>query len=290
VCRTYDIVDADGEHFITMEYVDGEDLSSLLRRIGRLPQDKAIEISRQLCAGLAAAHDKGVLHRDLKPANVMLDGRGRVRITDFGIAALAEELHGKDVRSGTPAYMAPEQLKDGTASVRSDIYSLGMVMYELFTGREAFHAESLAQLENLRKTGSPATPSTIVRDIDPLVERVIMRCLEVDPRDRPTSAIAVAAALPGGDPLAMALAAGETPSPEMVAQAGEFGALKPGWAVAGLALTLPRRVWKHLPGRPDESEHFESHQCYHCRQWDRGNVARDECRKRNWYSRFLGLR
>src|SRR6185503_5668423 len=86
VCRLYDLGDADGRRFLTMEYVDGEDLASLLRRIGRIPQDKAIEIARQLCAGVAAAHERGVLHRDLKPANVMIDGDGNVRITDFGIA------------------------------------------------------------------------------------------------------------------------------------------------------------------------------------------------------------
>ena len=88
VCRVYDIAEADGSTFLSMEYVDGEDLRSLLRRIGRLPGDKAVEIARKLCAGLAAAHDKGVLHRDLKPANIMIDGRGQVLITDFGLAAL----------------------------------------------------------------------------------------------------------------------------------------------------------------------------------------------------------
>ena len=86
VCRLYDLGEADGRRFLTMEYVDGEDLASLLRRIGRIPQDKAIELARQLCAGVAAAHERGVLHRDLKPANVMIDGDGNVRITDFGIA------------------------------------------------------------------------------------------------------------------------------------------------------------------------------------------------------------
>jgi serine/threonine protein kinase len=111
VCRVFDIGVADDAPFITMEYVDGEDLSSLLRRIGRFPQDKGLEISRQVCAGLAAAHEQGLLHRDLKPANIMLDGRGRVRITDFGLASLAGEVHGGDVRAGTPAYMAPEQLE-----------------------------------------------------------------------------------------------------------------------------------------------------------------------------------
>jgi serine/threonine-protein kinase len=231
VCRVYDIGEVDGEHYITMEFVDGEDLSSLLRRIGRLPTDKAIQTARQLCAGIAAAHDKGVLHRDLKPANIMLDGRGHVRITDFGIAALAEQVDGKPSRAGTPAYMAPEQMAGGEVSQRSDIYGLGLVLYEIFTGREAFEAQSAAELQRLRRTGPPTTPSSYVEDMDPLVERVIMRCLANDPKDRPHSAIAVAAALPGGDPLALALAAGETPSPEMIAEAGEAGGLRPAVAV-----------------------------------------------------------
>ena len=235
VCRVYDIAEVDGEHFITMEFVDGEDLASLLRRIGRLPRDKALEITRQLCAGIAAAHDKNVLHRDLKPANIMLDGRGRVRITDFGVAALADKVNGKEIRAGTPAYMAPEQLAGKGVTRRSDIYSLGLVLYEIFTGRAAFEADSSAKLERLRQSGPPTTPSSHVDDIDPLAERVIMRCLENEPADRPGSAIAVAAALPGADPLAMALAAGETPSPEMLAVAGQRGGLRPAVAVPCLA-------------------------------------------------------
>src|SRR6185503_13273172 len=117
VCRLYDLGDADGRRFLTMEYVDGEDLASLLRRIGRIPEDKAIQIARQLCAGVSAAHERGVLHRDLKPANVMLDGDGNVRITDFGIATAAHDI---DVNvAGTPQYMAPELLAGRQASTRS---------------------------------------------------------------------------------------------------------------------------------------------------------------------------
>ena len=114
VCRLYDLGEADGRPFLTMEYVDGEDLASLLRRIGRLPQDKAIEIARQLCAGLAAAHERGVLHRDLKPANIMIDGDGNVRITDFGLAVAVGDATAS--RAGTPQYMAPELLAGGQAS------------------------------------------------------------------------------------------------------------------------------------------------------------------------------
>src|SRR4030088_2225814 len=115
-----------------------EDLASLLRGVGRLPQDKALDIARQLCAGLSAAHAKGVLHRDLKPANIMLDGRGQVVITDFGLAGVAGQIQGAEVRSGTPAYMAPEQLAGKEVSARSDIYALGLVLYEVFTGKRAF--------------------------------------------------------------------------------------------------------------------------------------------------------
>jgi serine/threonine-protein kinase len=225
VCRVFDIAEVDGEQFISMEFVDGEDLASLLRRIGRLPRDKAIQIARQLCAGLAAAHDRGVLHRDLKPANVMLDGRGQVRITDFGISGRVDG--GDEAAAGTPAYMAPEQFARGEATVRSDIYSLGLVLYEVFTGRAAFSAHSMLEYAKLHKQTSPTHPSTFMQDMDPIAERVILRCLEKDPGKRPGSALAVAAALPGGDPLAAALAAGETPSPEMVAAAGDDAAMSP---------------------------------------------------------------
>ncbi len=221
VCRVYDIGEFEGQHYISMEYVDGEDLASLLRRIGRLPADKAIDIGRRLCAGLAAAHEKGVLHRDLKPANVMLDARGHVLITDFGLAGLAGQIQGADIRSGTPAYMAPEQLSNREVTARSDIYSLGLVLYEMFTGRRPFEAGSVADLLEMQSNSAPAGPSTMVKDIDPAVERVILRCLDPNPAHRPPSALAVAAGLPGGDPVAAALAAGETPSPEMVAAAGE---------------------------------------------------------------------
>ncbi len=232
VCRVYDIAEVDGRRFLSMEYVDGEDLSSLLRRIGRPGPDKAIEIARQICAGLAAAHAKGILHRDLKPANIMIDGAGQVRITDFGLAALADDVSGVEVRAGTPDYMSPEQLEGTDVSVRSDIYSLGLVLYELFTGKRAFQAASLPELRELRSSTTPRSPSTVVPDLAPGIERVIERCLEPEPLQRPGSAIQVAAALPGGDPLAAALAAGEIPSPEMVAAAHVEGVPRPAVAIA----------------------------------------------------------
>src|SRR5271169_6509220 len=235
VCRVYDIGEVEGKHFLTMEYIDGEDLASLLRRIGRLPADKALETAHQICAGLAAAHDCGLLHRDLKPANIMLDGRGRVRITDFGLAVSHEDAAGRIETSGTPAYMAPEQIAKGEASVRSDIYSLGLVFYELFTGHLPYQANTAVEWRRAHLESSPRTPSSVVKDIDPAVESAILRCLQKDPAKRPSSVRQVAAAFPGGDPLAAALAAGETPSPEMVAASGETEGLRP--LVAWLVLT-----------------------------------------------------
>jgi serine/threonine-protein kinase len=227
VCRVYDIGEAEGQHFLSMEYVEGEDLASLLKRIGRLPPDKALDVARSVCAGLAAAHEKGVLHRDLKPANVMLDRQGQVVITDFGLAALVGQVPEHDVRSGTPSYMAPEQLANGEVTAKSDIYALGLVLYEIFTGRRAFESGTLAGATRARTETKPSSPSSVVRDLDPAVERVILWCLEREPERRPRSALAVAAALPGGDPLAAALEAGDTPSPEIVAEAGETTGLRP---------------------------------------------------------------
>src|SRR5437667_1135820 len=194
VCRVFDIGEADGTLFLTMEYVDGEDLASVVRRIGRLSPDKATEIARQICAGLAAAHERGVIHRDLKPANIRLDGAGKIRITDFGLAGIAASIQGEEARAGTPAYMAPEQLAGKQVTTRSDIYSLGLVLYEILTGQRAFEASTLRELVRLRESGTITHPSTLVRDLDPLIERVILRCLESDPDKRPASALQVAAA------------------------------------------------------------------------------------------------
>jgi len=267
VCRVFDIGEISEttdtgktftHTFLTMEFVDGEDLASLIRRIGRLPPDKAVEIARQLCAGLAAAHEHGIIHRDLKPANIMLDGRGRVRITDFGLAGLAAEIGGSDARAGTPAYMSPEQFAGGEVTPKSDVYSLGLVLYEIFTGKRPFDASSSEEMARLRDKSAPAAPSQFVKELDPVIERVILRCLEKDAAKRPASALQVAAALPGGDPLAAALAAGETPSPEMVAASGETEGLRPvvAWVLlagvivlvtAAILLSAQTKLYRRVP-------------------------------------------
>ncbi len=234
VCRVYDLGEIEGHHFLSMELIEGDDLAGLLRKVGRFPEDKALDLARQLCAGLAAAHKKGVIHRDLKPANVMIDARGQVRITDFGLAAIAGTIGQNEVVAGTPTYMAPEQLAGVEVTERSDLYALGLVLYELFTGRPVYEPATLAELRQLHSSATPSSLSIHVPQIDPAIDRVILRCLERDPKARPSSPLEIAAALPGGDPLAAALAAGETPSPEMVAAAGSEGTL-PTAVSAGLA-------------------------------------------------------
>jgi serine/threonine-protein kinase len=238
ICRVYDISELNGRYFLSMEFIDGEDLASLIKRIGYLSNEKALELARQLAAGLAAAHDRGVLHRDLKPANIMIDGHGRVRITDFGIAVAAGDETQAAQIYGTPAYMAPEQFAGKGASVRSDIYALGLILYEIYSGKKAFTAATIAELRAQKDSQTPTAPSEIRQGIDPIVERVIMRCLERDPRNRPASAAQLASALPGGDPLAAAIAAGETPSPEMVAASGLKEGLQPRVAWSLLAFTI----------------------------------------------------
>ena len=187
VCRVFDVGASDGHIFYSMELVDGEDLATLLRRIGRLPPEKAIDIGVQLCGGLAAAHAAGVLHRDLKPANVLIDADGSVRITDFGIAITRSE-PGYDMVAGTPGYMAPEQLAGLPLSERTDIYALGVVLYQLLVG-------TLPYPDGIHTGTRPARPSVIVKDVSPLVDRALARALALDPRDRPASAAELASRL-----------------------------------------------------------------------------------------------
>jgi tetratricopeptide (TPR) repeat protein len=188
VCRVFDVGNADETVFFTMELVEGEDLAALVRRVGRLSSEKVIDIARQLCGGLAAAHAQGVLHRDLKPANVLIDDSGRVRITDFGIAISQGQAQSHSL-TGTPAYMAPEQRSIGaTLSQQTDIYALGLVLYELLVGQHPFRKGAPA--------ATPARPSSIVSNIDAQLERVIMDALSSNPQDRPPSALDFAARLP----------------------------------------------------------------------------------------------
>ena len=193
VCRVYDIGEADGQVFYSMELVWGEDLATLLKRAGRLPPERVIAIGRQLCEGVAAAHAHGVLHRDLKPGNILIDENGSIRITDFGIATVRTEATGR-TRIGTPAYMAPEQVIGGTPlSERTDVYAIGLILYELLVGERPFADSSPT-------TAVAPRPSTLVPEVDPRLERVILKALSPAPEDRHASAAAIGAALPSSMP------------------------------------------------------------------------------------------
>jgi len=241
VCRVHDIVEADGHLCISMEYIAGEDLASLLRRIGRPTGDKARDIGRQVSAGLAAAHAAGVFHRDLKPGNIMIDRQGRARITDFGLAVAGSRTGEVSEIVGTPAYMAPEQLRGEAPSERSDIYALGLVMYELYTGHRALQCESMQELVRVHRDGSIVPPADLVPGLDPIVEGLILQCMAPDPAERPPSALSVVTALVGGNPLQAHLEAGQTPSPQTVAGAPDEGTLQPrvAWAcLLGIAAAV----------------------------------------------------
>jgi serine/threonine protein kinase len=195
VVRVYDIGQLDdGEIFLSMEFIDGEDLDSLLRRAGRLSREKTVQIARELCAGLGAAHDQGVLHRDLKPSNIVVDGDGHVRIADFGIAAYTSTAAGEIPLAGTPAFMAPDLFHDKPPSKQSDLYALGIVLYEVATGQQPFGG---VPADGQHAASTLVPPSVLCPEIEPALEAVILQCLEEDPSRRPESAKAIAALLPG---------------------------------------------------------------------------------------------
>jgi tetratricopeptide (TPR) repeat protein len=186
VCRMYELTEADGKQFITMEYIQGEDLKSLINRIGQLPLRKTVAIARQICDGLAEAHALGIVHRDLKPQNIMIDLKGNVRITDFGIAqsVFSKGLTKTGMIIGTPEYMSPEQVEGIAVDLRSDIYSLGIILYEMVTGVVPFEGTTPLSLAMKHKTERPKAPRSINGFIPEPLDRLILKCLEKDPDKR----------------------------------------------------------------------------------------------------------
>jgi len=190
VTRMYDLGEDEGTHYITMEYVRGEDLKSFIRRSGRLTVDKAITIAGQVAEGLAEAHRQGIVHRDLKPQNVMIDRDGNARIMDFGIA---RSLTGKGITGagtfiGTPEYMSPEQVEGKDTDQRSDIYSLGIVLYEMLTGRRPFEGDTALGVAVKQKSETPPDPKLLNTQISDELDRVILKCLEKKKESRYQSA------------------------------------------------------------------------------------------------------
>jgi serine/threonine protein kinase len=185
VCRIYDFNRSNGLACLSMEFVEGENLLSKLRRVGSLPIDESLEIARQICAGLREAHVQGIVHRDLKPANIMLDRSGVVKIMDFGIARLSQgnsQMTG--TIAGTPAYMAPEQVELKPMGPRTDIYSVGLLLYEMVTGSQAFDGDTPIAIALKQIREFPRRPCEIVPTLPAHTEAVILRCLRKDPAKR----------------------------------------------------------------------------------------------------------
>jgi serine/threonine protein kinase len=185
VCRVYEFNRVAGIAYTSMEFVEGESLRSVLNRFGGLPQRKATDLALQVCSGLKEAHAQGIVHRDLKPENVMIDAQGNVKIMDFGIARSMEagtRLTGAMV--GTPAYMAPEQAAGKPVDYRTDIYSLGLMLYEMFTGTPAFSADNSIAVALKQIREEPPAPHEIEPNIPVAIERAILKCLEKDPARR----------------------------------------------------------------------------------------------------------
>jgi len=186
VCRMYDLGEERFAHFITMEYVEGEDLKRFIKRSGELTIGKAVRIAKQVCEGLAEAHHLGVTHRDLKPQNIMIDKEGNARIMDFGIARFldVEGLTGSGVMVGTPEYMSPEQVELKDVDKRSDIYSLGIILYEMVTGKVPFEGETPLSIAMKHKSEKPKNPQELNPHVSADLAGVITKCLEKEKEKR----------------------------------------------------------------------------------------------------------
>jgi len=190
VCRIYDLGEAEGIKFISMQFIDGQDLKQFIIQSSKLIEEKAIVITKQICEALQAAHDVGVIHRDLKPRNIMLDKVGKAYVMDFGIARSidAKEVTKPGLVIGTPHYMSPEQAAGKKADQRSDIYSLGAIMYEMLTGKPPFTSDTIAGLLHKQINKPPAPPSRISPQISMGIQDIIMKCLQKEPEERFESA------------------------------------------------------------------------------------------------------
>jgi serine/threonine protein kinase/Flp pilus assembly protein TadD len=190
VCRMFDLGEEEGTHYITMEYVSGEDLKSMIRMMGRLSPGQAVSIIRQVCEGLVEAHKLGVVHRDLKPQNIMIDREGNARIMDFGIARSlkAKGITDGGIIIGTPEYMSPEQVEGKEIDQRADVYALGVILYEMLIGKVPFEGDTPLSIAVKHKTEMPQDPRKLNAQVPLDLSQLILKCLEKDKKNRPQSA------------------------------------------------------------------------------------------------------
>jgi serine/threonine protein kinase len=242
VCRIHDFHRDDEVAYISMEYVEGESLRALLDRRKSFTVEEGLAIAHQLCAGLAEAHAQGVVHRDLKPQNVMMDPSGKITIMDFGIARSVDSGNTLTVGIiGTPAYMAPEQAEGKTVDHRTDIYALGLVLYEIFTGVAAFSGETMVTVVMKQIMEAPRPPRQLEPSLPPNLERVILGCLEKNPDRRFASIAELEAALSGGEGVPLAASQPTTPSAPALAQTTQVAA--PPEILPAPAVLPPKRKW-----------------------------------------------
>lgn len=190
VCRTYDIGQEGKSLFITMEYIPGEDLAHMIKRLGRLPVERAFLIARQVCEGLAEVHGMGVVHRDLKPKNIMIDREDHAKIMDFGLARTPHGVRLTEVGHvvGTPSFMSPEQLDGEVVDARSDIFALGVTLYDMLTGALPFQADTTTALALQHRTHRPPGPRALNPSVPEDLSRIVLKCLEIDKTSRYASA------------------------------------------------------------------------------------------------------
>lgn len=252
VVRIYDLGDAEGVKFITMQYVEGEDLKSILRKAGRLPPPEAVSTMQQICRALDACHVEGVIHRDLKPSNVMRDKAGRVLVMDFGLARSPETggLTQTGAVMGTLEYMSPEQAKGLELGPTSDIYAAGLIFYELLTGKMAFEASSPMASLLKRSQERAIPPSTLDKSIPRALSEMVARCLEPDPRNRYQSVAELLADLEAYQPSAATVSTFSIRRPTTAAATYRWLVAVLGVLLLAAAITLLRNKFLKTANAP----------------------------------------
>lgn len=277
ILRIHDLGEIDGIKFITMAFVEGTDLAGLIEKTGRLPQDRALKFARQLCGALEAAHNEGVVHRDLKPQNILIDAADQLYVSDFGLAKSLEPDMTAMTQAGqvlgTPRYMSPEQVEAKNLDQRSDLYSLGLIFYEMFTAELPFRAESSFQLMYKQVHEAAKDPRTVCPELPEYLANIVLKCLEKDPAKRYQSAREILTDLEAQSAPPVSMAAAPAGTPAAGARTISIQVPKPArpvwWIAAGglalvaaLALAIPGIRHRILPSRGENGNGVTAIQHY----------------------------